>query len=173
MDQKGLVGGSHRLAIFSIVVGVILLLSSFVGGTTYLIALGRGIVGRTLSGVRSLVLDIAIEFCMPLVGGITLIFFGSAILKNQDKEVGRRINESSRKKVVREKQEMINVFLNPDEKRIIELVKESKNGALQSDLVIKTGYSKVKMHRILKGLENKGLIKRGRFGITNKVHLSK
>ena len=38
--------------------------------------------------------------------------------------------------------------------------------------MIKSGYSKVKAHRILKSLENKNLIRRGRFGITNKVMLN-
>ena len=64
---------------------------------------------------------------------------------------------------------MLRVLLSEDERRIVELVKGRPDGVLQSDLVIKTGYSKVKMHRILKSLENKGLVKRGRFGITNKV----
>ena len=67
---------------------------------------------------------------------------------------------------------MLNVMLNGDERKVLDLIKERPNGALQSELVIKSGFSKVKMHRMLKKLEAKELITRGRFGITNKVFLN-
>jgi len=51
-------------------------------------------------------------------------------------------------------------------------VRSNPKGILQSDLVIKTGYSKVKVHRVLKKLEVNDLIRRGRSGITNKVFIN-
>jgi uncharacterized membrane protein len=111
---------------------------------------------------------------IPLAGGIVLIMAGFRILKLDREHDKNEIISSSMKSAVQQKEKILDVFLSKDEKTIMELLKkEPDGGALQSDLVIKTGYSKVKMHRILKSLEFKGLVKRGRFGITNKVLISK
>jgi hypothetical protein len=169
MEQAPTYKRFQLFAVCAIVIGVILVLSAFIGGISFVVALGRGIIGRTLKDVRTLVLDIVLEFCVPLVGGIVLIIAALKIMRHEATALDRQINTSTRKRVVKQKEKMLNVFLNDDEKKIVELIKLEKGGALQSDLVIKTGYSKVKMHRILKSLDNKGIVKRGRFGITNKV----
>jgi uncharacterized membrane protein len=72
-----------------------------------------------------------------------------------------------------EKSKVMHNLLSPGEKRLVALISVTDGGVLQSDLVIKSGYSKVKVHRILKALETKEVIRRGRFGITNKVMLNK
>ncbi len=169
MEQRAKRRSSQLFIILTMIVGAILILSAIVGGISFVISLVKGLVGHTLKDVRALILDIVLEFCVPLIGGIMLIFSGVSVMRNESAVFDRQIVSSTRRKVVKQKEQIINVFLNPDEKRVMELAKEDRNGALQSDLVIKTGYSKVKMHRILKSLENKGLIKRGRHGITNKV----
>lgn len=170
--NNGYIIGSHTLGIIAISFGALLIFVALIGGISLLLAFARGILSHTLNGIRQQVLELFLDFIAPIIGGIILAFTGWRIVKMERYMMSRNIVTSSKKRVIRQKEHMINTFLNNDEKRIIELVKEKPDGSLQSDLVIKTGYSKVKMHRILKNLENKGIIKRGRHGITNKVMLS-
>ena len=67
-----------------------------------------------------------------------------------------------------ERARIISRVLGPEERGMLDLLK-GKDFILQSDLMALTGYSKVKVHRVLKKLEAKGLIRRSRFGITNRV----
>ena len=57
------------------------------------------------------------------------------------------------------------------EKQIFEKIIESEGTIFQSDLVDKTGFTKVKVTRILDKLEGKKLIERKRRGMTNVVIL--
>ena len=171
-QERAYIISSNALSILAISIGVLLVCVALVGGVSLVLAFARGILGHTLNGIRQQVLNMFFDFFAPLIGGIVLAFTGLRVMR-LDKHISRgEVATTSRKRAVKEKEHMINVFLNNDEKKIINLVKEDQDGSLQSDLVIKTGYSKVKMHRILKSLENKGLIKRGRFGITNKVFIN-
>ncbi len=62
--------------------------------------------------------------------------------------------------------------LKEDEREVYKLIKENKGAMFQSEIVEKTGFSKIKISRILDRLENKGLIERKRRGMTNLVLLS-
>ncbi len=62
-----------------------------------------------------------------------------------------------------------NVTLDNDERKIIDELKNHDGSAYQSDLIAKTGFSKVKTSRVLDRLEGKGLIERKRRGMTNIV----
>jgi uncharacterized membrane protein len=59
--------------------------------------------------------------------------------------------------------------LNNEEKKIMNLILENKGSIFQSGIVEKTGFNKVKITRILDGLEAQGLIERRRRGMTNIV----
>jgi len=61
--------------------------------------------------------------------------------------------------------------LNADERAILEKVIEAQGTLFQSELVDKTGFTKVKVTRILDSLEGRGLIERRRRGMTNVVIL--
>ncbi|MEM5802062.1 MAG: MarR family transcriptional regulator [Candidatus Aenigmatarchaeota archaeon] len=61
--------------------------------------------------------------------------------------------------------------LDGEEKRIFEMIVNSDGAIFQSDLVKRTGLSKVKISRILDRLEAKGLIERKRRGMANLVVL--
>jgi uncharacterized membrane protein len=61
--------------------------------------------------------------------------------------------------------------LKEEEKRIHELIESSDGVIFQSDLVDRSGYSKVKVSRILDKLESKGLVERRRRGMTNVIIL--
>ena len=77
-------------------------------------------------------------------------------------------------KVITEKENNLDKIissLEEDEKKIAAMLKNSGNLMFQSELVEKTGHTKVKMTRILDKLEAKGLIERRRKGMTNLVFL--
>jgi len=61
--------------------------------------------------------------------------------------------------------------LNKEEVKIMNLLLENKGSIFQSELVGKTGFSKVKITRILDSLEGQGMIERRRRGMTNIVLL--
>ncbi len=149
--------------------GFTLILISIINGSSIAIAVSHGIALRTLTGTRGVVLDILTDIVIPLLGGMMLVLCAIKLLNARHR---RALAASEKKGRADQREKAINVFLNADEKKVIGIVKAEKRGALQSDIVIKSGYSKVKTHRILKSLENKNLIKRGRFGITNKVMLN-
>lgn len=60
-------------------------------------------------------------------------------------------------------------LLGKDEKRVYDEIIASDGFIFQADLVKKTGYSKVKVSRILDKLEAKGIVERRRRGMANVV----
>ena len=62
-------------------------------------------------------------------------------------------------------------FLKEDEKKVVEFLRNSGNESLQKDIVKDTGFSKIKTHRILARLAERGLITAQRQGKTNRVRL--
>jgi len=89
--------------------------------------------------------------------GIFLIFFEN---KQNKKTEAYNISE--------EKKEIIK-NLDEDEKTIINKIMEENGATFQSKLINKTGFSKVKITRILDKLEARGLIERKRRGMSNLV----
>ncbi|WP_406657414.1 hypothetical protein V7O62_02350 [Methanolobus sp. ZRKC2] len=63
-------------------------------------------------------------------------------------------------------------ILEGDSRKLYKIIAE-KEELLQSDLVLESGFSKVKVSRTLKKLEDKSLIERKPYGNTNKIILSK
>lgn len=61
--------------------------------------------------------------------------------------------------------------LKKDEKDILKIVSDSEGAIFQSELVEKSGMSKVKVTRILDRLEGKGFVERKRRGMSNVVLL--
>jgi len=61
--------------------------------------------------------------------------------------------------------------LDEQEKRIYEIVKNKNGSAYQADLIKETGFSKVKITRILDKLEMKDVLERRRRGMTNIIVL--
>ena len=59
--------------------------------------------------------------------------------------------------------------LDPDEARAVAVVNSAGGSVFQSDIMKTTGFSKVKVSRLLDRLEQKGLIERKRRGMTNLV----
>lgn len=61
--------------------------------------------------------------------------------------------------------------LQNEEKKIFEIIRDSDGYIFQSDLITKSGFSKVKVSRILDKLETKGLVEKRRRGMSNIVIL--
>ena len=61
--------------------------------------------------------------------------------------------------------------LDNEENKIYELIKNKDGSIYQTDLVNETGYSKVKMTRILDKMESKNVLERKRRGMTNIIVL--
>lgn len=163
----------QRFSILIISVGVVLIVMSLIGGASTLILLAKGTPIRTFLDARTDVMNFTYHFILPFVGGILLLLSGSTLMNLSSSLLHKNYTARGRERFAKEKDRMLDVMLNSDEKQVLGLVGEKPDGALQSDLVIKSGFSKVKMHRILKKLENKELIRRGRFGITNRVFMNR
>ena len=61
--------------------------------------------------------------------------------------------------------------LDDEEKKIYELLKAKEGSMYQTDLIKETGFSKVKMTRLLDKIETKRIIERKRRGMTNIIVL--
>ncbi len=59
--------------------------------------------------------------------------------------------------------------LDSDEARVVAIINEGNGSVYQSDIMKRTGFSKVKVSRVLDKLEQKGLLERKRRGMTNLV----
>ena len=72
------------------------------------------------------------------------------------------------------KDSLITNLLKSNEKIVYHEIKNSRNNSiLQNELVLKTNLSKVKITRIIRRLELKGLIIKERHGLTNKILLKR
>ncbi|MGC8651709.1 MAG: helix-turn-helix transcriptional regulator [Candidatus Micrarchaeia archaeon] len=159
-----------NFAMLLIVFGVILLLISLIEGFTMLIAFYKNvIVIHTINDIRVNVIRVVFNFVLPFLGGLLLVLAGATINSFARINTYRRAATAEKVRRDRARTHIINMVLSADERKVLDIVKESPEGILQSDIVIKTGFSKVKVHRVLKKLEVNGIIRRGRFGITNKV----
>ena len=93
-----------------------------------------------------------ISFVSIIVGGAIVIMFQW------------KINDIQLKKVVK--------ILPPEERIIVALLMENKNSLEQNKLVALSGYHKVKVSRLIKELENRGVVKKTNLGNTNLIVLN-
>jgi len=108
-------------------------------------------------------------FYLGISGIVLLVIFSIyLIIKSDAKEKIKSKSEES-KHESQIKSEELN--LNSEEQKIYDLIKEADGSIFQSELVDKTGLSKVKVTRILDKLEGKKIIERKRRGMTNIVIL--
>jgi len=106
--------------------------------------------------------------------GIFLIFFAKDEKERviETKVVKEVVKEQVKpKKITKENYEKVMKELADEEKLVLEKIIEAEGTIFQSDLVEKSGYTKVKVTRILDKLEGKGILERKRRGMTNVVIL--
>ncbi len=70
------------------------------------------------------------------------------------------------------KKSMMDVFLLPEEKRVMDSLGEHGGSLTQVKIAGETGFSRVKVHRIIRNLEMKKLVSKKPYGMTNKVVLN-
>ncbi|MBU5689493.1 MAG: winged helix-turn-helix transcriptional regulator [Candidatus Aenigmarchaeota archaeon] len=75
------------------------------------------------------------------------------------------------KEIEKTKKDIINVLLLPEEKIVIDVIKKNGGSLTQKEISKITGYSRVKVHRIVKSLEIKNIIEKREYGMTNKIWL--
>ena len=162
----------YWFAIIITSVGAILIFAAIVRGAVLFLAFLKGYY--LISSIRDLsinVIGVAFNFIMPLVGGSLLLASGSMLFGLDKKLHAARIRSEDRLKSRHQKNVLVNSMLSQGERNIFEIIKARRGQVLQSDLVGLSGYSKVKVHRIIKSLENKNSVRRTRHGITNKIFL--
>lgn len=71
------------------------------------------------------------------------------------------------------KKAILDVFLLPEEKRVMDEIERHGGSLRQNEIVRNTGLSKVKVHRVIKNLEKKDLLQKQEYGMTNIVVLKK
>ena len=59
--------------------------------------------------------------------------------------------------------------LDEEERQLFKIIEAGEGSAYQSDLIKESGFSKVKVTRLIDRLESKGLVERKRRGMTNLV----
>lgn len=146
----------------SIVIGIIILIFN----------LGlKNIVGQTCSHGSSCTMydTIAIQTWVSMaIAGLIFVIGLFLILSKEE----TKIITKTKKIHIEEKRKPIDYSkLNKEEKTIVKAVEEAQGTIFQSDLVDKTGFSKVKVSRILDRLEGRQIIERKRRGMTNVVVL--
>jgi len=63
-------------------------------------------------------------------------------------------------------------LLDGDERRVMKVLVEAKGSILQRDLVRITAFSEAKVSRLLDRLEERGLVRRERHGMSNRIRLT-
>ena len=91
-------------------------------------------------------------------------------VNHKAKEIEAKVEEKAEEKV---KNEVDADVLLPDEKKVIEILERHERSMTQKELVSESGLSKVKVHRVLKGLERKKVVSKYAFGMTNRIRLEK
>jgi uncharacterized membrane protein len=77
------------------------------------------------------------------------------------------------KEIKSTKKALLDIFLLPEEKKVISEIEKYGGSLTQSEIVKSTGFSRVKVHRIIRNLERKNLIMKQQYGMTNKIVLKK
>lgn len=140
----------------SLMINALLLVSSFVfimaSVNVFFIYL---ILDKTVS------LLLLIFFIISICAGMVILLLSSInLLKNFEK---------------REKEEIkINMdYLSEDERTVLNLILNRNGTMLQNSIVNETGFSKVRVSRIISSLEAKGFVEKRRKGVTNEIVLKR
>jgi len=76
------------------------------------------------------------------------------------------------KEIKKVKADLTSLYLTPEEKHAISELENSGGELTQKELSDRTGYSRVKIHRIMQKLESKKIIRKIPYGQTNKIILN-
>ena len=122
--------------------------------------------------------QVPLESVFLLFTSLVLVALGVYLIVYPDKKDREETKASERKEEIPKKEEPnykreeLLETLSEDERRVLDIILES-NGIYQSQLIEKTGFSRVRITRILDKLEAKDIVERKRRGMTNFVTLKK
>ena len=108
---------------------------------------------------------------------VFVVLIGAFLVFSKDEKVVERVVEKVVKpqikadKIKKENYEEVMKDLTEEEKKLLGIVIDEEGTIFQSSIVEKSGFSKVKVSRVLDKLQGKGLIDRRRRGMTNVVIL--
>lgn len=106
-----------------------------------------------------------------IFGFMVSLFAGLVIFNNLNGKEQRIIKKELLKTKKELKSKVMNKILLPDEKIVVELLKESSGTLTQSELVKKSGLNKLKVSRVIKKLESLHFIEKYPYGMTNKIRI--
>ncbi len=140
---------------------------------------GTGLlVVKWIAGFLSIITGMGVV--VSFLAGLALLRGGEQTIIREMKVVETRDEEKVENKVEKVKaiedkvkQEVDGDVLMDDEKKIIKILEEHEGAMTQRDLGRESGLSKVKVHRVLKGLESKKIITKYDFGMTKRIRLEK
>ena len=112
-------------------------------------------------------------FVLAFIGSIFGIAFGYLAASKPVYYVRRKEGSERATPIIAKAAGRILATMKGEEKKLYELTEEAGGAIFQADLVEKSGFSKVKVSRILDKLEGRGLIERKRRGMTNMVIISR
>jgi len=103
---------------------------------------------------------------------LVILVLAAWIFLQMKKSPAEKAGSDRAARAVPAQQRKVNISeLDSDEKRIISLLQERQGSVFQSEVIKLTGFSKVKVSRILDRMEHNGLIERKRRGMANLVVL--
>jgi uncharacterized membrane protein len=106
------------------------------------------------------------ETALPIIISISLIIgAGTYYLMSQKVE--------EKKDSLRKQSDILLKFLSEDEKKLVNLLIENNGKILQAEVTRLPGMSKVKSHRVVQKLLDKGVLEKDRLGKTNILNFSK
>lgn len=108
------------------------------------------------------------SYLLWILVGLLIIAIVFVVLRKRKE----KIIIKARRKKTGEKIEEVERYLLDNEKKVVQELGKDKE-LWQKQLQLRTGLSKVKLSRVLKNLEARGLIKKINFGKTNKILLKK
>ncbi len=103
---------------------------------------------------------------LPLIASIAIVAGAGAYYLMAGKVEGKQ-------KAAKSTAEVLLKFLNPDERKLVNLLIENDGKVLQAELTRLPGMSKVKSHRIVQRLMDRGVIEKDSLGKTNIVGFTK
>jgi len=97
-----------------------------------------------------------------LIGGLISIGSGISIRNLMHKKQIRKVKE-----------DLTELYLTEEEKKVMSHLESVESEMTQKELTDRTGYSRVKVHRIIQKLEAKKLVRKIPYGQTNKIILER
>ncbi len=160
------------LAVFLLILLSIAITSILIALALYPEDMGRGRGDGMGLMINFLFISIPIG---AIIGALVLMLYYIILPEMpyvKTKEESKSMEEKTNQKISTVKSlDSIMSFFDADEKRVIEVLKEAGGSMLQKEITWKTGYSKVKTHRIVHRLAKRGILEVEEYFNTNKVKI--